>query len=677
MEISTNSPVSAFAVYTEKKANNTSKRNQQRQRRKEQRKTQNSQNAALPKPVANRREDDLKNAWKKLKELQQRAKDLKNIANTKSHKKKAKGDKRQCTVADKKSVEPKRNSPVVASTKTESKTRIIPAKETKAKKSIVNKYKIVKKTKHQRIESTDHDDKVPVLVPAKATNGTVQRKRRHSQSNSSTSSSSSSSSSSTSTSSPTSTSSLSTTSTDSTTSQESFEFEPVQTDSIAEGMKVFRWMLAPYNADEFLKTIWEKKPLYVARKKPKYYKDIMSTPIIDDMLRKENIQFTKNMDVTSYVDGKRETHNPIGRAHPHVVWDYYLNGCSVRLLNPQTYLPKLCLLNATLQEFFNSFVGANAYLTPPMSQGFAPHYDDIEAFILQIEGKKHWKVYKPLSENDMLPRNSSKNFDQSEIGDPILEVTLEAGDMLYFPRGYIHQGETIEGAHSLHITVSMYQRHSWADLFEKMIPAALQAAINENVELRRGLPFDIYDNFGLVNSDVNTPRKKDILEHMKLLCDKIKNHLPIDTGVDDMAREFQHAALPPVLTDMEKCVTVFGDSDVMRANGKVVNRVEISLDTRIRLLRKNIIRMAMEEDGIRLYYSVENSLEYHGNELQYLEIDEAHAPAIETLIMSYPEYVFVENLDVSGESEKLQVANDLWEKGLIMTEYPMDTIEED
>jgi bifunctional lysine-specific demethylase and histidyl-hydroxylase NO66 len=30
--------------------------------------------------------------------------------------------------------------------------------------------------------------------------------------------------------------------------------------------------------------------------------------------------------------------------------------------------------------------GANVYLTPPGQQGFAPHYDDIEAFLLQIEG---------------------------------------------------------------------------------------------------------------------------------------------------------------------------------------------------------------------------------------------------------------------------------------------------
>ena len=35
------------------------------------------------------------------------------------------------------------------------------------------------------------------------------------------------------------------------------------------------------------------------------------------------------------------------------------------------------------------------YLTPPGTQGFAPHYDDIEAFVIQLEGKKHWKLYNP------------------------------------------------------------------------------------------------------------------------------------------------------------------------------------------------------------------------------------------------------------------------------------------
>ncbi|XP_032516414.2 bifunctional lysine-specific demethylase and histidyl-hydroxylase NO66 [Danaus plexippus] len=459
-------------------------------------------------------------------------------------------------------------------------------------------------------------------------------------------------------------------------SSDGFEFTPVTTHSKEEGLKVFTWMLTPFDPNEFLKEIWEKKPLHIARKKPDYYKDVISTPVIDNMLRTENIQFTKNIDITSYVDGKRETHNPEGRANPHLVWDFYLNGCSIRLLNPQTYVPQLHLLNATLQEFFNSFVGANAYLTPPDSQGFAPHYDDIEAFILQTEGKKHWRIYKPRDESEILPRVPSKNFDESEIGEPVLEVVLEAGDMLYFPRGYIHQGVTIDGEHSLHVTISMYQKHAWADLLEKMIPAALQIAINENIEFREGLPLDIYDHFGLVHSDTNTPRKAEMEEIVKRLFNKIKDYLPIDEAVDQMNKKFQQDALPPVLSDFEKAVTVFGDSDVMIENGKVTNRVEIGLDTRIRLLRKNILRIVSEE-RIKLYYYAENALEYHGAELPFLEIEEDLAPAIETLITTYPEYVSVENLDIPSDSDKIQISDALWSRGLIMTEYPLETIDDE
>lgn len=456
----------------------------------------------------------------------------------------------------------------------------------------------------------------------------------------------------------------------------SFEFVPVETDSVEEGLKLFTWMIAPFNPEIFLTHVFEKKPLHIARKKPTYYKDIISTPTIDHMLRNENIQFTKNIDITSYIDGKRETHNPEGRAHPHLVWDYYVNGCSIRLLNPQTYIPKLHILNATLQEYFNSFVGANSYLTPPDSQGFAPHYDDIEAFILQAEGKKIWRVYEPLSVNEVLPRVSSKNYDQNEIGEPILEVTLEAGDMLYFPRGYIHQGVTIDGEHSLHVTVSMYQKHSWADLLEKLVPAALQMAITDNVELRRGLPFDIYDNFGLVHSDAKTPRRKEIASLVKSLFSSISEHLPIDDAVDQMHKNFQTDALPPVLNDLEKAVTVFGDSDVMIEGGKVINRVEMALDTRIRLLRKNILRMVLE-DKIRIYYYVENSMEYHGSELPFLEIEEDFAPGIENLITAYPEYVSVESLNIPTDAEKVQLADALWSRGLIMSEFPLDNVDDD
>lgn len=219
----------------------------------------------------------------------------------------------------------------------------------------------------------------------------------------------------------------------------------------------------------------------------------------------------------------------------------------------------------------------------------------------------------------------------------------------------------------------MYQKHSWADLFEKLIPQSLQIAISENVEFRRGLPFGIYDNFGVCNSDITNVKKTEILSTITNLFDSIKEHLAIDSAVDQMGRNYQRDALPPLLTDMEKAVTIYGDSDVMEENGIVKNRVEIELDTKVRLLRKNILRVAVE-DKIKIYYHTENSLEYHGNEEQYLEIDEDLAPAIDTLIAAYPQYTSVENLNAPQDLDNLQIARDLWVKGIIMTEYPLETV---
>lgn len=114
---------------------------------------------------------------------------------------------------------------------------------------------------------------------------------------------------------------------------------------------------------------------------------------------------------------------------------------------------RLHSFNAKLQEYFHCMVGANIYLTPPNSQGFAPHYDDIEAFVLQIEGKKEWLLYPPRNGSEHLPRESSPNFQENELGEPALQQILQPGDMLYFPRGWIHQARTVEDQHSLHITL--------------------------------------------------------------------------------------------------------------------------------------------------------------------------------------------------------------------------------
>uniref|UniRef100_A0A8D2KSE4 Bifunctional lysine-specific demethylase and histidyl-hydroxylase n=2 Tax=Varanus komodoensis TaxID=61221 RepID=A0A8D2KSE4_VARKO len=438
--------------------------------------------------------------------------------------------------------------------------------------------------------------------------------------------------------------------------------------------QLLEWLIAPISLQQFFGHYWEKKPLLIHRHSPGYYQDLFSTAELDAILRDQDVQFGVNLDVTSYEDGKRETHNPVGRAMPAVVWDFYKNGCSLRMLNPQAFSSTVWHFLSILQEQFNSMVGANTYLTPAGTQGFAPHYDDIEAFVIQLEGKKHWRIYSPRNAAEVLPQLSSHNFNQTEIGEPILETVLEAGDLLYFPRGFIHQGDCLPDAHSLHITVSSYQRNSWGDLLEKLLPAALQMAIEEDVEYRQGLPVDYLEYMGIVNSDAADPRRVAFMQKVSALITKLMDYAPVDAAVDQRAKAFLHDCLPPVFTENEKALSIYGHP-ARWENGNVQNvDVQIKEKTQVRLLRYGIVRLCNERDGMFLYYTTENSRVYHKESSKYCEIEPEYIDSIELLLSSYPKYVSVEDLPCATLDDKIALATVLFEKGLLITKNPLLSI---
>ncbi|NWX60377.1 RIOX1 oxygenase, partial [Promerops cafer] len=445
-------------------------------------------------------------------------------------------------------------------------------------------------------------------------------------------------------------------------------------DSRQRAAELFRWLLAPVAPAEFLGRHWERTPLLVRRGDPGYYAGLFSTADFDAALRGGEVHFGTHLDVTSYAEGVRETHNPSGRALPAVVWDFYQNGCSLRLLCPQAFSPTVWHFLSILQEQFGSMAGANTYLTPPGTQGFAPHYDDIEAFVLQLEGKKHWRVYRPRTDAEVLPQFSSANLTQAELGEPVLETVLEAGDLLYFPRGFIHQGDCLPDAHSLHITVSSYQRNSWGDFLEKLLPAALQMALEEDVEYRRGLPMDYLRYMGVANSDTVDARRTAFVEKVQSLIKKLVDYAPIDAAVDQRAKSFLHDCLPPVLTQSEKVQSVYGFPARWQDGGPCNVDIVITKDTEVRLLRHGIVRLCNEEAGVMLYYTTENSRVYHKEEPKFLELDPEYTDSIEFLLSSYPNHVSVDNLPCETLEDKISLATLLFEKGILTTKKPLAQI---
>ncbi|KAI1299233.1 Bifunctional lysine-specific demethylase and histidyl-hydroxylase NO66 [Halotydeus destructor] len=448
---------------------------------------------------------------------------------------------------------------------------------------------------------------------------------------------------------------------------------PYMIDSRVQGFRAFQWLIHPYSVDKFMNEIFEKKPMLVKRKDRTYYKGVFSTREFDKIIRTENIQFGKNLDITSYTNDERKTHNADGRAYNAVVWDQYQSGCSVRFLNPQTYSKSVWKLNSILQEFFGSFVGANVYLTPPGTQGFAPHYDDIEAFIVQLEGSKNWKVYAPLTQDTTLPRYSSKNFSRQDLEGhkPLLTVELEPGDLLYFPRGWIHEASASDSKHSLHITLSTYQKNTFGDLMESIIPQALKTAIDCDLEFRQSLPIDYMSFMGVVNQDMDNPKRDEFMGKVANLMSRLINHVHVDTAVDQMAKKFIHDSLPPVLNPVEKKESIYGGGESWSEKKQsVVGSIEIEPDTAIKLLRYGMVRIVMEDEAVRLYHNAENSREYHEFEPQYIEVGAHLAPAVDFLLNQYPEYVKVDELPVETLEDKMDIANLLYDKGLVMVIQP-------
>ncbi|RDD46490.1 Bifunctional lysine-specific demethylase and histidyl-hydroxylase NO66 [Trichoplax sp. H2] len=182
-------------------------------------------------------------------------------------------------------------------------------------------------------------------------------------------------------------------------------------DSFEVAKQLFQWMILPIPLDTFFNLSWERKPILAQRRSSSYNNGLFSSHDLDRIVRENYIEYSVNLDVTTYENGVRETHNAEGRVLASVMWDYYQNGCSIRMLNPQTYSESLWKFCSLLQEYFGSFVGCNMYLTPPGTQGFAPHFDDIEAFVLQLEGKKKWRFYNPRDDSEILPEYSSGMFE--------------------------------------------------------------------------------------------------------------------------------------------------------------------------------------------------------------------------------------------------------------------------
>ena len=193
------------------------------------------------------------------------------------------------------------------------------------------------------------------------------------------------------------------------------------------------------------------------------------------------------------------------------LYDACARGASFRLRGLHRYWKPLRDLSRSLEQKFACTVGVNLYSSPASAQGLDRHYDNHDVLVLQLAGRKSWRLHAPVVSLPLKhapPASFERRVEEleyfrggpmraargrltdEETGAPTHELTLEQGDLLYLPRGFVHEARAEDEA-SVHLTVGLHVT-TWLDL----MAVALGQLAQRDERFRRSLPVGVLHDAG-------------------------------------------------------------------------------------------------------------------------------------------------------------------------------------
>ncbi|GGS26452.1 hypothetical protein GCM10010171_19950 [Actinokineospora fastidiosa] len=281
---------------------------------------------------------------------------------------------------------------------------------------------------------------------------------------------------------------------------------------------------------EFAERVWGREPLLSPGVSD--FADLLTLADVDELLSRRGlrtpfIRMARNGSVvgSGQFTGGGGVGAEIGdQVHDERVARLFAEGSTIVLQGLHRLWPPLIDFAGALSADLGHPAQVNAYITPPSSQGFSAHYDVHDVFVLQVAGRKHWLVHEPVHRDPLRSQPWDRHADavaRRARETPAIEATLNPGDALYLPRGYLHSARAL-GEVSAHLTVGVHVLTRYA------VAETLLALAGENADLRASLPLgvdaaspDQLDVDGVVDALVKAVREVDPRDVARLLRERV------------------------------------------------------------------------------------------------------------------------------------------------------------
>jgi hypothetical protein len=223
----------------------------------------------------------------------------------------------------------------------------------------------------------------------------------------------------------------------------------------------------------FAEQYWSRRPLLTrAQETGGSFADLLDLPAVDELLSSRGLRtpFLRIAKDGAVVDPRRFT-GPGGagaeigdQVSSEAVLRLFAEGSTVVLQGLHRLWPPLIEFADQLAADLGHPTQVNAYVTPPSSRGFSPHYDVHDVFVLQVAGEKHWRIHAPVLVDPLRTQPWSDRAAEVAAAaedEPVLDAVLRPGDALYLPRGFLHSATAL-GEISAHLTIGIHPVTRWA-----------------------------------------------------------------------------------------------------------------------------------------------------------------------------------------------------------------------
>jgi len=230
--------------------------------------------------------------------------------------------------------------------------------------------------------------------------------------------------------------------------------------------------LEPISQSDFFQNYWDKQPLHISRSTGNPFELMLSISDVEDILSTNTLLFP-NVQLTNL--GKHVPQNDFCDENSQVtaskVVEYFESGATIILSHAQKLHKPLASLCRQVQTAFSMSAQTNVYLSPAGQQGFNPHYDSHDVFILQVAGSKVFNFYENQASFPTVETRFNK--DVFAVGKMTQSVQLNAGDTLYIPNS---------DDLSLHITLGVYPV-----LLHTLVSESMRTALHNDARLRHAV----------------------------------------------------------------------------------------------------------------------------------------------------------------------------------------------